>query len=647
MAFREMYALDTFDDSPLTLGWLPLLSFADAAGLFVLALADIGGRASAVWADPLFWIGLLIAFVPTAVRILSGAASRNECIILLLLLGSVLYLQKVLQYPLGFAYNDEFQSLRTALDITNSGHLFHPNPTLAVGPAYPGLEIVANAASSLSGLPLFPTVVVILGVVRLIQILALFLVYEKVSRSTRLAAIATLLFTAEPGFTIGSGQFAYSSFGIPLALFVLYTVVSLTLRTVPREHRKGLLLIAILGLGALTATHHLTSFFLAAFLLLWFVLTLRDQAPDSHIWLNRAILGVLSVLSLILPVVWLVVVGRDIVLGYLVHPAVETAGQLIQVLLGRSSGRLLFQSTGDLQVVPVWEQLVGLASAAVALIAQMFGLYLIWQRHRANVCMLALAVSSLLYPLSLVVRYTPVGASIASRATEYAFFPLALVLALSATAAMDWLRRSNAVRVLPPVRTLSRAAPACLLTYPVTMATVASVLFLGGIVVGAGQTFWHTPGPYIAAANMRSISQEGIDAALWTSVHVGPNQRLAGDLVDRLLMASYGGQWVVPDPTGPGDANVDSIFFSPHLGPAQEATLRRMRIRLLVVDLRFSNGLPASGFYFDGAEPGAYQHTVPINPRYLTKFDSLNGVSRLFDSGNIVIYDTGVLDGKS
>jgi hypothetical protein len=111
-------------------------------------------------------------------------------------------------------------------------------------------------------------------------------------------------------------------------------------------------------------------------------------------------------------------------------------------------------------------------------------------------------------------------------------------------------------------------------------------------------------------------------------------------------MASYGGQWIVPDPTGPGDASLDSVFFSPRLGPAQAAILHQWRIRYLVIDLRFSTSLPATGFYFDGAEPGAYRHRSPIDPQGLTKFDGADGVSRLFDSGDIIIYDTGVFDGQ-
>src|SRR5437773_9757751 len=45
-------------------GWLPALSLTSAVGVFLLALAYNGGRDAAQWADPLFWFGLLVLFLP-------------------------------------------------------------------------------------------------------------------------------------------------------------------------------------------------------------------------------------------------------------------------------------------------------------------------------------------------------------------------------------------------------------------------------------------------------------------------------------------------------------------------------------------------------------------------------------------------------
>jgi hypothetical protein len=651
MAVIEKYELDSLARAPSKQsqsdwGWLPQLTLANAVGLLILSLADIGGRASAQWADLLFWIGLLVAFAPVAVRILSGKASRRESIALLLVLTVMLYLQRILQYPLGFAYNDEFQSMRTAQDIASSEHLFHPNPLLPVGPAYPGLQIVTNALSELSHLPFFLVAGITICLIRLMFTLALFLVYEKVGGSTYLAAIATLLYSGEPNYPITGGQFAYSSVGIPLAMFALYAILNSVIPSADlRGRRKSLILMAVFGLGALTVTHHVTSYFLLAFLLLWLILALlpnrlmllsgRDPRGDARI--DRVALGMFALIGLAMAALWLVFVGGDAVVSYLLPPAIETVQQLIQALTGSGYLRPLFQSVNPLQVVPPWERLIGLASAGLILIGQAIGFYQIWRQRRTDAFTLAMVVGSLLYPISLVVRFTSVGASIASRATEYSFFPLAFILAIGAMAAIDWLRWFASSRA-----SLSRQIRGI----PVIMASFASIIFLSAVVVAAGQTWWHTPGPYIPSAGPRSVSPENIDAATWARTNLGTSQRFTGDLNSLLFMASYGRQWITPNPTGPVDPGINAILFSPRLGPSEAVAIRRLRIRYLVIDQRFSSGLPAAGFYFDGDEPNAYRYTKPLNPQLLTKYDGVKGINRLFDNGDIVIYDLGAFDGN-
>jgi hypothetical protein len=67
--------------------------------------------------------------------------------------------------------------------------------------------------------------------------------------------------------------------------------------------------------------------------------------------------------------------------------------------------------------------------------------------------------------------------------------------------------------------------------------------------------------------------------------------------------------------------------------------LQRGEIRYVLTDQRLSRALPQTGFYFDGVEPGAFQRTEPVSRAALDKFDRADGVSRIFDSGDIHIYD--------
>jgi hypothetical protein len=130
-------------------------------------------------------------------------------------------------------------------------------------------------------------------------------------------------------------------------------------------------------------------------------------------------------------------------------------------------------------------------------------------------------------------------------------------------------------------------------------------------------------------------------AAEWTRALLGPDNRLITDRTNRLLMGAYGEQRPV---TGYADKlPVSRIFFAPTLGSAERQILRAGRVRYVVIDRRLSAGLPAAGAYFERGEVPGNIYTAPIDPAVLSKFDTLASVSRLFDSGDIVIYDVGAL----
>src|SRR5689334_11075229 len=87
-------------------GWglFPLLCLSNSLALLLIALAYTASRNSVDWAQGLFWLSLLVLFVPTAVRIVSPSIARKERIALVVLLGCSLYLVKVLQSPFDFTF---------------------------------------------------------------------------------------------------------------------------------------------------------------------------------------------------------------------------------------------------------------------------------------------------------------------------------------------------------------------------------------------------------------------------------------------------------------------------------------------------------------------------------------------------------------
>ncbi len=86
-----------------------------------------------------------------------------------------------------------FLHTRTAEDILRSGHLFSENSMLPVSPFYPGLEIMTNVISTTTGLNTFYAGDIVIFSSHLLMILALFLFYEQITGSSRMASIAMII----------------------------------------------------------------------------------------------------------------------------------------------------------------------------------------------------------------------------------------------------------------------------------------------------------------------------------------------------------------------------------------------------------------------------------------------------------------------
>ena len=202
-------------------GWFPALSMIGAIGLLLVGLANTLSRAGADHADLLLWLGTLMLIVPIAARLASSTPSRRERISLVVLVVVGLYMVKVLYSPTEFIYSDELIHVHNANSILQSGQLFGSNTILPVTPLYPGLETVTAALASLSGLSTFSVGIILVGVAHVILGLALFLLYEAVGGSPRIAGLAALLYTTNANFLYWSAQFSYESLALPLAILVL------------------------------------------------------------------------------------------------------------------------------------------------------------------------------------------------------------------------------------------------------------------------------------------------------------------------------------------------------------------------------------------------------------------------------------------
>lgn len=612
--------------SPSRWGWFPALVLCCAAGLLLISLADAASRHAAPFADTLFWAGLVVVVAPVAWRLCLPGIAEAETVALVLAVGLALYLVKLLAYPTTFALYDEFLHWRTAMDIAASGHLFAPNSLLPISPLYPGLEIVTSSLSALTGLSLFQSGVLVLAAGRLLLTGSLYLFYRHIAGSVRLAGLASLYYMANPHDIFFESQFAYESLALPLGAFALYLLAHWSQSAPSSRERRALVALALAALGALTVTHHVTSFAVVAFLALWAAVSLLNSgAAHARRWLAPLAAGALVCAAG--AVAWLLVT-RGAVAGYILPHVTQALAELRSVTAGRAVQPPLFHDFGG-QSTPAWETVAGVLAVVLATLTLPLG----WRslrclpRRSAATC---LALVALVYPLSQLFRLTPDGTELADRLPDFLYVAVAWMLAL----AIRELSRQSRGRP-------GNIAPATQRLVPLALAVTITLLFAGGLCIGAGPAWMRLPGPSLVEADPRSMDTRHVALGTWMRANLGPGHTVATDRDTRLVVETYGDQHALTVLADRVDTS--SLFTNPRLDDATTALIRVARIRYIVVDQRLSQALPRVGVYFEQGEPGAYAHTTPLSGPALDKFDGAPAINRVYDDGQLVIYDTAPL----
>ena len=597
------------------INWLPLLVLTMAVGLLQVSLANTAARANWPYAEALWWLGLGAIYAPTAVNLLRTNVSRNNRLLLVVLLGMALYGVKLVNTPLHPAYHDEFAHLRVAVDIFNNQTLFSYAPQLPVTPLYPGMGIATVALARLSGLPLYLSGLILLGSARLVMMFALFMLFERISGSSRVAGIAALIYVCNPNYLLFDAQYSYESLALPLALMAISMLVR---RMVTGSlNRFGFNVAAMVLVAAIAVTHHLTAYMTIMFLGLW-TFTGGIQALFRQKHQRATTLPVwVFVFALFINAIWLLFVA-NFTLRYLTFIFGSAFDGVVNLVQGGEIKRLPFQAAEGSTAAPLVERLLGLGSAGLIVLLLPFGLIEIWRKHREKVTALTLALAACLHPAMLLLRLTGGGWEISNRSSEFLFVGIGLLLAL----ALVNLK-------LPKWMTLARAR----LAMPILL-----VLFFGGIMIG-WSPWMRLKWPYMVVADYRSIEPQGIQAAYWMRDTLGRYNVVASDRINNMLMAGLGEQNTV---SGNGFTTA-GIFLQARLGQSELDVIRKAKINYLVVDKRLSTGFPKYGYYFQSWERNIWPYYSPVQQNVLEKWDYGTNINKVFDSGDLRIYDIGAL----
>jgi hypothetical protein len=600
--------------------WVSVL--LSSVGLLIHAdvsyLENTKGSAS----DALYWLSLMLLFVPTAWQVSLRRTSATARTALVVMCGLALYVTRILDYPTVFAYHDELIHQNNLRLIDSSHHLFAANSILPVTSFYPGIEIVANAVQSTTGLSQHISGEIVIALSRVILMLAGILLLSTVLGSERAGCFGMLVYMANPQFLFFNSQFSYQTLALPLAFFCVYLIA----HPVRGPFAVGIGAIA-LGVGALTVAHHLTALAFVGFTAAWLLLTrvgAKRSSADREYSGAPALLPWAVGISTIELIAWSAFTYPRIK-PYLVSIATHSWDSVV-VLFNGHSQQLFANPVGP--PTPVWERATSFASVAAILIALAFSLTALARaRFARSAGMFMLAAVAAVYPIIPLGHLTNAASEVADRSSGFLYVGLGAVF-------VWWFRRFLTSRNL----TASNRR-----LWDFGALIFLALIFLGGTVVGSGPTWLRTPGPYLVSADNRSVDRYNLATAHWMGEALPARAHVFTDRVNGLLDSTYGRATIITHAGSGIDMRYAAglLLAGPNL-PRDTAIINAIGAQYLVVDQRLDESLPGVGEYIeDGEQPVAGKPTPIPSEAALQKFNNYPGVDRIYDNGEDVIYTLG------
>jgi hypothetical protein len=316
--------------------------------------------------------------------------------------------------------------------------------------------------------------------------------------------------------------------------------------------------------------------------------------------------GLLALISALSVAGWIAFIARDTI-SYFSPTVVGMAQSLKNLTNGGASGAA---STSSSPFTNTVLEAAGLL-AITLLIA--IGSWQAWKRYRRHPWIIGMMIGGTLgWILSLGIRLgTSDGQELSGRAATYIYIPVSVIAALALT------RLVNSA----PMRRLGAAATAF-----VAAAVVA--LLIDGLSNGWPPFWERLPGPHQVASFEASVDPQEVAVSNWSLAQLGPGNVIASDSGIYPVLIGYGDQ----NP----QQQVTFLYSTPTwtLPVAQQAAALNMQY--VETDTRLTKVLSLQGNYF----PDQKNATAALLPlAYLTKYNHIEGVARVYDDGTINFYD--------
>jgi len=562
------------EDIPSGGSWVPSGLIADLVAAGIVAV----GAILVIWAyriaptariqsyDPIFWAGMLLAYLAVGWRTVTG----RHAVLWLVLLGLFTLLPTFWMSTGGPTSFDETAHFALLRNVVSAGRLFQHTPLLPIASHYPGLESAAAAIHWLTGLSLWESALTLIAIVHCLLTVQIYYLARALPVPHRWAAVAGLVYATNPSFVYFDSQFAYES----LAILLMLTLVRLYVEALAAE-RSGIptwrhtasraLLMAVISCG-LVVTHHLTSLAGIA-LLLAGALSLKPisgLADHNGGWRRKFIrwMPVLTLATCFL--LWVVLVAPSTV-SYLSPFVSRTGSQLVALVTGSAGSGALRTIFGH-STAPIYERVAAITVPIMIAVALLFAGLRWLQRPPLRSNFLWSFVLTAAYLLTVPVTLTSEGAegshrTWASTFVGVALLPAALVSLFRLDKRGQWLKRTAA-----------------------TVGVAAFAVLVVGNIAADAQPSARFPGPYQFGSDNLSVTPETLRLAHWVQAHLGTGARVVTDRFTALALTIYA---EAITPLQERNLPIASIWYNTFPpAPALLSAMERQGDDYLAVDVR-------------------------------------------------------------
>jgi hypothetical protein len=517
--------------------------------------------------DPIFWAGMLLAYLAVAWRAIYG----RYAVFWLGLLGLFTVLPAFWTSWAGPSGFDEIAQFALLRNVISAGHLFQHTPLLPIGTFYPGLQSAAATIHWLTGLSAWASALTLIAVVHCLLPVQVYYLARALPVPHRWAAAAGLVYAANPSFVFFDTQFSYES----VALLLMLTIVRLYVEGLAAEKSGGrtwrqslaaALLIAVMSFG-LMVTHHLTTLTGIA-LLLTGALLLKPMSglADLKGGGRRLFVRWIPVLTLALCFgLWVVFVAPTTV-SYLFPHVSGTASQIVALIThskaSNGASRTIFKHSG----APSYERAAAIAAPIMIAVALLFAAIRWLQKPALRSNFLWPFVLTAGYLVSLPLTLTSAGAQPAHRSWASTFVGVALLPAALVT-----------------LYELDKRRPWAKRTAAVVGAAVIAVVFVGNVAVDSPPDT-RFPGPYQFGSDTLSVTPETLSFAHWVQAHLGPGAHVVTDRFTAEALTAHAD--AVTPLQGPG-LPISNIWYGHHPPtPALMSNMEYLGDDYLAIDVR-------------------------------------------------------------